>query len=735
MSSKAKNINKQFSTLWLTAGYDPDDCNPNNLHIDLRVKGGALIKRNLCVLGNVTAKGALIGDLCGNVVTDVVQSKTAGGTITVEGNVAINPEFELTVSNACITTLQVNKIVEKNFNTGVCIEDVLIKDGDIFGNVVGNMNMTMVVTGNDLVIDNLDVQCGNVDNVGMLIVDNISSKTTTITVHDAITLLANLSATGDITTTADIVGDVITANGKFVGNLCGNVEGKVAKVENLQADFVTVDNGLVTIDNGVVTADKFTGNVCADSAALGSVSISGDLDMFCGDISNVESITVGNVFSKGVDVGTLTDVVAFQSPAVVNFTTSGGGTRNQFWGYQSGTSALAGATENTAIGYNALKNVTTGGYNTVMGTYAGDAITTGLGNTLIGRNAGSSFSIDRYNTVVGFDSAQAHTEGHHNTIIGSRIGLYGGDIGSNNTIIGSYALGNGPQNGGSQGDYNLILGFNSMNYGTTGIYNTAIGADSMKGNPNWDRSASHQIGIGQQSASYVNSLGTVAMGGLAMKGHSSMATTGFTSIHSVAIGYSSMRQARSGSDNTVAIGYRSLDLVSGKDNVAIGKETGRLITTGKDNTLVGAVAGDSITTGNCNVAFGYAAGEAITTGQYNVVIGCSADAAATVDYQIAIGNGATATMEDQVTLGRPAATIGLSATATADVWGQVFQNRTWDDATTAVATIDGTGNFVKGANIADLDALTKCSGKTAPLTLKTTCISETPIKLHLKQVL
>ena len=52
---------------------------------------------------------------------------------------------------------------------------------------------------------------------------------------------------------------------------------------------------------------------------------------------------------------------------------------------------LTGATgHNTAVGHNALHNVTTGYSNVAMGVDAGDTITTGLDNTCIGRHADAS---------------------------------------------------------------------------------------------------------------------------------------------------------------------------------------------------------------------------------------------------------------------------------------------------------------------------------------------------------
>ena len=85
-SSSAHNQNRQFSTLWLTGGYDPDDCNPKKLRIDLRVSGGALIKRNLAVLGNITAKGTIQSNMAGNLITNAICAANTFRNILVKGN-------------------------------------------------------------------------------------------------------------------------------------------------------------------------------------------------------------------------------------------------------------------------------------------------------------------------------------------------------------------------------------------------------------------------------------------------------------------------------------------------------------------------------------------------------------------------------------------------------------------------------------------------------------------------
>jgi len=62
---------------------------------------------------------------------------------------------------------------------------------------------------------------------------------------------------------------------------------------------------------------------------------------------------------------------------------------------------------------------------------------------------------------------------------------------------------------------------------------------------------------------------------------------------------------------------------------------------------------------------------------------------------IAIGESAVASQNDEIVFGN-SNTLTTAATATA--WGQVFQNREWDDGNVGIAYIDITGNIIKGGS-------------------------------------
>ena len=94
----------------------------------------------------------------------------------------------------------------------------------------------------------------------------------------------------------------------------------------------------------------------------------------------------------------------------------------------------------------------------------------------------------------------------------------------------------------------------------------------------------------------------------------------------VAIGHFALSAEDAHGRNT-AIGTKALQVQNaGADayNVAIGFETGKLITTGVANTIIGSFAGDALTTGGNNVVVGYQALSAEDEHGNNVAVGYQA---------------------------------------------------------------------------------------------------------------
>jgi len=79
---------------------------------------------------------------------------------------------------------------------------------------------------------------------------------------------------------------------------------------------------------------------------------------------------------------------------------------------------------NTALGYAAYNNGTSGGYeNVIIGSHAGSGISTGYQNTILGHRSGSSFSTGNNNIVIGNNNFNSTNASINNNIVIGNSGL------------------------------------------------------------------------------------------------------------------------------------------------------------------------------------------------------------------------------------------------------------------------------------------------------------------------
>jgi Chaperone of endosialidase len=129
---------------------------------------------------------------------------------------------------------------------------------------------------------------------------------------------------------------------------------------------------------------------------------------------------------------------------------------------------------NLAEGFLALGSLTTGFYNTGIGTYALLSLTDGNFSTATG--AGALFSnTGSENTAVGAGALFSNLDGSDNNAVGA-FALFTNASGSFNNAHGRDALLN------STGDQNNAMGDDAMFFNTTGSFNTAVGDDALDNN-------------------------------------------------------------------------------------------------------------------------------------------------------------------------------------------------------------------------------------------------------------
>lgn len=141
--------------------------------------------------------------------------------------------------------------------------------------------------------------------------------------------------------------------------------------------------------------------------------------------------------------------------------------------YRTLDTTATGATGNSAIGYEALTNLTTGSYNTALGYYALQSTTTGKYNVGVGYYAGySTGTSTNGNTLLGAFAGQSHSGGA-NTFIGYKAGQNSGS-GTYNTVIGAFA---GDSINGATG--NVAIGYNALGALSSGTRNIALGTNAL----------------------------------------------------------------------------------------------------------------------------------------------------------------------------------------------------------------------------------------------------------------
>jgi hypothetical protein len=214
---------------------------------------------------------------------------------------------------------------------------------------------------------------------------------------------------------------------------------------------------------------------------------------------------------------------------------------------------------NTAEGFGALYDRTTGLSNTAIGHSALTRNTTGGFNTATGYVALSSNVSGSRNTANGFN-ALGHNTGSDNTATGAQALLYN-TTGANNTATGAQAL----QHNNAHG--NTADGFQALENNTNGSFNVAVGGNAL----------------------YTNTTGSnnTATGDFALASNR-------TGSHNTATGAFALYQ-NTGSYNT-GVGEAALqNNTTGSNNIALGFAAGQLLTTGSNNIDIGTtgVAGES----------------------------------------------------------------------------------------------------------------------------------------------
>lgn len=246
----------------------------------------------------------------------------------------------------------------------------------------------------------------------------------------------------------------------FIEMNCGNI----GNLMSLTVDNINAKDGTEIIINNDIDVQS---NITAININAANITTS-HLDLMCGNISNVYALVVDEIYSKGIDVGAeLNDVVVFRSPPIFGVSTSGAGLRNQFWGYNSGygiTSApYSIPTNNVAMGYRSLVSAATPVNNVCIGAYAFE-------------NPTGPSSTNVTGVIIG-TRAQQYTQCRNLVAIGSSAGRGPSGRRNEGVLIGAYA-GFMADVSAYEGSGSTCIGYLTGSFGSKGYHNLFVGTST-----------------------------------------------------------------------------------------------------------------------------------------------------------------------------------------------------------------------------------------------------------------
>jgi hypothetical protein len=218
---------------------------------------------------------------------------------------------------------------------------------------------------------------------------------------------------------------------------------------------------------------------------------------------------------------------------------------------------------NTALGFAALKFLTTGDNNTAVGVNTMLLTTTGIQNTAVGQGALANNNANN-NVAAGYQALKSNTIGFGNTATGSQALLLN-----------------------TRGNANTANGFQALKSNTAGIGNTANGDAALFLNTTGNENTANGV-----LALFVNTTG----GFNTATGSSALENNG-TGFNNTATGVFALANNTTGDGNTADGVNALLNNTTGINNVALGVQAGVNLTTGNNNIDIGnfGVAAESAT--------------------------------------------------------------------------------------------------------------------------------------------
>lgn len=311
------------------------------------------------------------------------------------------------------------------------------------------------------------------------------------------------------------------------------------------------------------------------------------------------------------------------------------GIENTYIGNFAGRENLQ--SQNTMIGTSAGRYTQTAERNTYVGYEVGRGdstdytLNTGDKNTAFGFQAGKNITSGYQNVYTGYRAGESNLLGSKNIAMGSRAGQNAS--GSQNVFIGtSQTDAEGSGIGAvTSGNFDIFIGTDTGINNTTGAKNIAIGYQAGRDNTTGDTNIFMGESAGRDNTTGFENINIGKNAGL----------TNTAGDNNIIIGTDTGSATGSNKNDVVLIGTYAGQHNNANASIFIGKNAGKLNTTGEGNILIGPDAGSSTQTSDKNIMIGRNAGTSLNIGStdgQNIIIGDNSAAATTIGIQnISIG--------------------------------------------------------------------------------------------------
>ena len=379
---------------------------------------------------NVYAGGIMFSD-----GTSMMSAPDTGNSVTELNDLSdavTNPE------NIGVGSNSLSSLTNGNYNTAIGI-NTLSQNTDANENTaVGAGALSNKVGGND-----------NTALGAFALINHIDGHSNTAL--GRATLTANISGEYNTAVGGDAMfyntsGERNTALGRgaLLGNTIGNFN--VAVGMDAGRNIISGSNNIIVgneadpsspnANNQIVIGYGATG-MEDNSVVLGNADVT---DIYMSENSGAIVHAAGITFSDGTTISSATSAGASELNDLSDVEVGG---NNLLMGTSSYASLATGATNNTAIGVDALPAISTGDKNVAVGNNALLVAAGGLNNVAVGFNAAKKITSGSYNIAIGASSSQHVIGGNSNISIGNNTGPGSGQGGATNRIsIGSSVTNN-----------------------------------------------------------------------------------------------------------------------------------------------------------------------------------------------------------------------------------------------------------------------------------------------------